>query len=420
MSEEPREKPSNFIRDVILEHNASGRFGGNVITRFPPEPNGYLHIGHAQAISIDFGMAREFGGRCHLRFDDTNPTKESQEYVDSIIDTVRWLGYDWGKHLYYASDYFEQLYQWAVQLIRAGKAYVDDLTAGADVGVPRHPHRARPREPVSPSLGRGEPGPVRAHAGGRVRRRHQDAAREDRHGLAQHQPARPGHVSDPQGLAPPDRRRLVHLPHVRLGPRSVGLDRGHHALDLHARVRGPPAALRLVPRSARHASPAADRVRAAEPHPHDHEQAEAARARAAGARLRLGRPAHADAGWVAAARLHARGHPRVRRAHRRRQGRQGRRHRVPRALPARGSQPSRRATHGRAAAPQAGDRELSRGAGGGDGGGEQSRGCRSRHAQGALLPRPLYRAGRFPRPGAAEVSSGSRRAPKCACATRTS
>ena len=128
MSEEPKEKPSNFIRDMILEHNASGRFGGHVITRFPPEPNGYLHIGHAQAISIDFGMAREFGGRCHLRFDDTNPTKESQEYVDSIIDTVRWLGFDWGKHLYYASDYFEQLYAWAVELIKAGKAYVDDLT----------------------------------------------------------------------------------------------------------------------------------------------------------------------------------------------------------------------------------------------------------------------------------------------------
>ena len=128
MNEEPKEKPSNFIRDIILEHNASGRFGGKVITRFPPEPNGYLHIGHAQAISIDFGLAREFGGQCHLRFDDTNPTKESQEYVDSIIDTVRWLGYDWGKHLYYASDYFEQLYAWAVELIKAGRAYVDDLT----------------------------------------------------------------------------------------------------------------------------------------------------------------------------------------------------------------------------------------------------------------------------------------------------
>jgi glutaminyl-tRNA synthetase len=128
MTEESAEKPSNFIRDIILEHNASGRFGGKVVTRFPPEPNGYLHIGHAQAISIDFGMAQEFGGRCHLRFDDTNPTKESQEYVDSIIETVRWLGYDWGRHLYYASDYFEQLYDWAVRLIEAGKAYVDDLT----------------------------------------------------------------------------------------------------------------------------------------------------------------------------------------------------------------------------------------------------------------------------------------------------
>ncbi|MBI4270606.1 MAG: glutamine--tRNA ligase/YqeY domain fusion protein [Candidatus Rokubacteria bacterium] len=127
--EEPREKPSNFIRDIILEHNRAGRFGGQVITRFPPEPNGYLHIGHAKAICIDFDMAQEFGGRCHLRFDDTNPTKESQEYVDAIMRDVRWLGFDWGPHLYHASDYFEQLYAWAVQLVKAGKAYVDELTA---------------------------------------------------------------------------------------------------------------------------------------------------------------------------------------------------------------------------------------------------------------------------------------------------
>ena len=129
MSEEAREKPSNFVRDIILEHNRTGRFGGRVITRFPPEPNGYLHIGHAKAICIDFGMAQEFGGRCHLRFDDTNPTKESQEYVDAIMRDVRWLGFDWGPHLYHASDYFEQLYAWAVQLVKAGKAYVDELTA---------------------------------------------------------------------------------------------------------------------------------------------------------------------------------------------------------------------------------------------------------------------------------------------------
>ncbi len=122
-------KPSHFIRDIIEEHNRTNRFGGKVITRFPPEPNGYLHIGHAKAICLDFGMAKEYGGRCHLRFDDTNPTKEEQEYVDSIMADVRWLGFDWGEHLYFASDYFDQLYNFAVQLIKAGKAYVDDLSA---------------------------------------------------------------------------------------------------------------------------------------------------------------------------------------------------------------------------------------------------------------------------------------------------
>jgi glutaminyl-tRNA synthetase len=122
------DRPSHFIRDEVVRDLASGRFGG-VVTRFPPEPNGYLHIGHAKAICLDFGLAQEFGGRCHLRFDDTNPAKESQEYVDAIIRDVRWLGFDWGEHLYYASDYFPQLYDWAVQLIRDGKAYVDDLTA---------------------------------------------------------------------------------------------------------------------------------------------------------------------------------------------------------------------------------------------------------------------------------------------------
>ncbi|MEK6529528.1 MAG: glutamine--tRNA ligase, partial [candidate division NC10 bacterium] len=121
-------KPSNFIRDAAIEDLQTGRFKG-VVTRFPPEPNGYLHIGHAKAICLDFGLAQEFGGRCHLRFDDTNPTKESQEYVDAIMRDVRWLGFDWGEHLYHASDYFDRLYEWAVQLIKAGRAYVDDLTA---------------------------------------------------------------------------------------------------------------------------------------------------------------------------------------------------------------------------------------------------------------------------------------------------
>jgi glutaminyl-tRNA synthetase len=119
---------SNFIRDIILQDIAAGTHGGRVQTRFPPEPNGYLHIGHAKAICLDFGLAAEFGGRCNLRFDDTNPSKEETEYVESIMEDVRWLGFKWDG-LFYASDYFQQLYDWAVQLIRAGKAFVCDLNA---------------------------------------------------------------------------------------------------------------------------------------------------------------------------------------------------------------------------------------------------------------------------------------------------
>jgi glutaminyl-tRNA synthetase len=115
----------DFIRDIIQADLDAGRHT-NVVTRFPPEPNGYLHIGHAKSICLNFGVAEEFSGRCHLRFDDTNPTKEEQEYIDAIERDVRWLGFDWGPHLYYASDYFEQLYHWAELLIRAGRAYVDD------------------------------------------------------------------------------------------------------------------------------------------------------------------------------------------------------------------------------------------------------------------------------------------------------
>jgi glutaminyl-tRNA synthetase len=119
----------DFIREIVAEETASGKWGGRVVTRFPPEPNGYLHIGHAKSICLNFGIAAEFGGKCNLRFDDTNPTKEEVEYVESIKEDIRWLGFDWGENEHYASDYFEQLYEWAVQLIKAGKAYVDDLSA---------------------------------------------------------------------------------------------------------------------------------------------------------------------------------------------------------------------------------------------------------------------------------------------------
>ena len=124
---EPREK-SDFIREQVRADLASGKHD-MIVTRFPPEPNGYLHIGHAKAICLDFGVAEEFGGHCNLRFDDTNPMKEEQEYIDAIKEDVRWLGFEWGEHEYYASDYFEQLYQWAVDLIKKGKAFVCELSA---------------------------------------------------------------------------------------------------------------------------------------------------------------------------------------------------------------------------------------------------------------------------------------------------
>jgi len=141
----------DFIREIIRSDRASAKHD-DIVTRFPPEPNGYLHIGHSKAISLNFGVAAEFGGRCHLRFDDTNPTKEELEYIDSIKEDVSWLGYDWGEHLYYASDYFEQLYEWAESLIEAGKAYVDDLSA-EEIRA----HRGTLTEPGTPSPWRDRP-----------------------------------------------------------------------------------------------------------------------------------------------------------------------------------------------------------------------------------------------------------------------
>src|SRR5258706_2562369 len=131
LTQHPEPQPetaSNFIRELIDEDNQTGRFQRRVMTRFPPEPNGYLHIGHAKSICLNFGLARDYAGVCNLRFDDTNPTKEEQEYVDSITADVRWLGFDWADPIRFASDYFDQLYAWAIQLIKDGKAYVDDLS----------------------------------------------------------------------------------------------------------------------------------------------------------------------------------------------------------------------------------------------------------------------------------------------------
>jgi len=119
----------DFVRQIVADDCKNGKWDGRVVTRFPPEPNGYLHIGHAKSICLNFGIAAEFGGKCHLRFDDTNPEKEEQEYVDSIIEDVKWLGWDWGENLFFGSDYFQQMHDWAIDLIKKGKAYVCDLTA---------------------------------------------------------------------------------------------------------------------------------------------------------------------------------------------------------------------------------------------------------------------------------------------------
>ena len=129
-TEDTSEKSLDFVRQIVADDNESGKYDGRVNTRFPPEPNGYLHIGHAKAVCLNFGIAGEnSGGICNLRFDDTNPTKEDTEYVDSIREDVAWLGFDWDDREYYASDYFQQLYDYAVQLIKSGHAYVDSSTA---------------------------------------------------------------------------------------------------------------------------------------------------------------------------------------------------------------------------------------------------------------------------------------------------
>ena len=177
-----------------------------VVTRFPPEPNGYLHIGHAKSICLNFGIAEEFGGRCHLRFDDTNPTKEEQEYIDAIERDVRWLGFDWGEHLYHASDYFERLYGWAEDLIRAGKAYVDDQSQDEIRAQPRHADRAGQEQPVPRPLRGGKPRSVPPHARRRIPEWRARAARQDRHGVAA--------ISI---CATRCMYRILHAPHPRTG-----------------------------------------------------------------------------------------------------------------------------------------------------------------------------------------------------------
>ena len=267
----------DFIREAVVADRQVNRYGGRVHTRFPPEPNGYLHIGHAKSICLNFGIAGEHGGLCNLRMDDTNPETEDQEFVRAIEDDVRWLGFDWKDRFYCASDYFERLYECAVQLIRSGDAYVCDLQ-GEEVGR----YRGRWDEPGrdSPYRGRGVTENLdlfeRMRAG-----EFADGSRTLR--------ARIDMASSNMNMRDPALYRIRRAPHYRQGDRwciypmydfthpSVGCLRGRHALALHAGVRGPPPALRLVPGAAQlRGAAAANRVRAPQPDAYGAEQAQAA------------------------------------------------------------------------------------------------------------------------------------------------
>ena len=213
----PETGPRDFIREIVAADVKAGANGGRVATRFPPEPNGYLHIGHAKSICLNFGIAREFGGTCNLRLDDTNPAKEEEEYVDSIIADVRWLGFDWDDRLFYASDYFERLYGFAEQLILRGKAYVDDQTADES-----RERRGTLTEP-------GENSPWR------------DRSVEENLDLFRRM--RAGEY--PDGLRVLRAKIDMASPNIVLRDPTLYRIRGDHALDLHAGVRDQPAPLRL-------------------------------------------------------------------------------------------------------------------------------------------------------------------------------
>ncbi len=268
--------PSDFIRDIIDEDMKTGKHQGRVATRFPPEPNGYPHIGHAKSVCLNFGIAAQYGGTCNLRLDDTDPSGESMEYVESIIRDVKWLGFDWQDRLYYASDYYEKLYQYALALIREGKAYVCDLSADEIReyrGTLTQPGKESPyrNRSVEENLDLFERMRAGEFADGtRVLRA------KNRHDLSQCHDARSDHVPDQEGEPLPDGRCVVHLSDVRLCPLPLRLHRGDHPFDLHPGVREQPAPVRLVSGPAGRGTPsAADRVCPPEPQLHGDEQAQA-------------------------------------------------------------------------------------------------------------------------------------------------
>ena len=388
------ETSRNFIEQFVSEDIApGGRFEGRQVhTRFPPEPNGYLHIGHCKALIIDFGTAERFGGICNLRMDDTNPAKEDTEYVDAIKEDIHWLGFDWGDRFFYGSDYFEQTYEYAEELIKKGLAYVCELTPEqfreyrGDVSTPaRSPWRDRPVE-ESLDLFR------RMRAGEFPDNKYTLRAKID---LA----------SGNFNMRDPVIYRIRHFEHHRQGnkwciypmydfahPIQDALE-GINALALLAGVRGAQAPLRLGGQQRLRTQPAApDRVCAPGDKLHRHEQAQAAPPGRGGLRLRLGRPAYAHALRASPPGLHPRRHTRVHNPRRRRQGQLHGRVRAFGELPARRPQRPRPARHGRAASAQADDSQLPRGQERADRGREQPQRPGGRHPHGELLAQSLHRA----------------------------
>ena len=206
-------KSISFVEQFVEEDLKEGKNNGRIQTRFPPEPNGYLHIGHAKAICMDFGVAEKYNGICNLRFDDTNPSKENNEYVENILQDIQWLGFKWG-NIYYASDYFEKLWDFAIWMIKNGHAYIDEQTAeqiAEQKGTPTTPGTASPYRDR----------PVEEHSRG-GRRKH-GAACQTRYGQSQYALPRPYHLSYYPNSTPPYRHQVALLSYVRLCPRTERL-----------------------------------------------------------------------------------------------------------------------------------------------------------------------------------------------------
>ena len=359
-------------------------------TRFPPEPNGYLHIGHAKSICLNFGLAAEFGGKTNLRFDDTNPCKEETEYVDSIIDNVRWLGFDWEDRLFYASDYFDQLYEWAVQLIQAGKAYVCDLTA-EEV----REYRGTLTEPGSESPYRNRSVEENLDLFERMRAgEFPDGARTLR--------AKIDMASPNLNMRDPVMYRILHAEHHRTGDKWCiypMYDFAHGQSDSIERITHSICTLEFEDHR-----PLYDWYveQLGIYHPQQIEfdrlnltytllsKRKLLTLGGRRARARLGRSAHAHPLRHPPPRLHARGHPQFLRQRRRFQDQRHHRAGAARTLRARRSEQARAARDGRAAAVARGDRQLPRRSGGRDGGGQQPRRCRAPERAQVPFSRVLY------------------------------